>query len=321
MTSTTASESKWRHWILHNLLKACTQESIVSAMAEKDVDPQYARSMVAQVASELDRAPAIEPRALPTASKPTSRTAVDAPLSSDFHEFLQGTDKARAWMPNQGYVYEPIRVPQGNIIRTSDRAVPVVSRLAKPEICVFADFLSPEECDSLIERAREKLARSTVVDQQTGESAVIQDRTSFGTCFRINEADFIGRIEQRIAELVGWPVEHGEGLQILRYRIGGEYKPHFDYFPPMHPGNAGHLANGGQRVATFLMYLNDVEDGGETIFPEIGLSMVPRRGQAVYFSYCNSQNQFDPLTLHGGAPVRRGEKWLATKWLRQNPRV
>lgn len=69
------------------------------------------------------------------------------------------------------------------------------------------------------------------------------------------------------------------------------------------------------------MSLNDVADGGETVFPEIGLSVVPRRGHAVYFSYCNSRNQVDPRTLHGGAPVRCGEKRIATKWLRQLRRV
>ena len=74
-------------------------------------------------------------------------------------------------------------------------------------------------------------------------------------------------------------------------------------------------------MGSLVMYLNDVEDGGETIFPEIGFSVIPRRGHAVYFAYCNSRNQGDPLTLHGGAPVRRGEKWIATKWLRQHRRA
>jgi prolyl 4-hydroxylase len=74
---------------------------------------------------------------------------------------------------------------------------------------------------------------------------------------------------------------------------------------------------GGQRVSTMVMYLNEVEEGGTTIFPEIGLEVVPKKGSAVYFEYTNSQNQLDRLTLHGGSPVTRGEKWIVTKWMRQ----
>jgi prolyl 4-hydroxylase len=121
----------------------------------------------------------------------------------------------------------------------------------------------------------------------------------------------------RIAEFMNWPQERGEGLQILHYHIGGEYKPHYDYFPPQDTGSDPHLATGGQRQATLIIYLNDVEQGGETIFPDTSLSITPRRGSAVYFSYCNSAGQVDPATLHGGAPVLRGEKWIATKWVRE----
>ncbi len=83
------------------------------------------------------------------------------------------------------------------------------------------------------------------------------------------------------------------------------------------PGSAVHLAKGGQRVSTMVIYLNDVEEAGETTFPDVGLSVTPKKGAAVYFEYCNSQNQVDPLTLHAGAPVAAGEKWIATKWMRQ----
>jgi prolyl 4-hydroxylase len=74
---------------------------------------------------------------------------------------------------------------------------------------------------------------------------------------------------------------------------------------------------GGQRVATIIMYLNDVEEGGETVFPKAGVSVAPRKGVAVYFRYTNQLGQLDPMSWHGGAPVRKGEKWIMTKWLRQ----
>ena len=114
-----------------------------------------------------------------------------------------------------------------------------------------------------------------------------------------------------------WPIENGEGIQILHYPVGGEYRPHFDYFPPRDPGSQTHLANGGQRVSTLVMYLNDVEQGGETNFPTLQLSVSPKKGAAAYFEYANSLNQVDPLSLHAGMPVLAGEKWIATKWMRQ----
>jgi prolyl 4-hydroxylase len=113
------------------------------------------------------------------------------------------------------------------------------------------------------------------------------------------------------------PIENGEGLQILHYCTGDEYAPHYDYFPPDDAGSVPHLSQGGQRVASLIIYLNDVEEGGATVFPRLGLTVGPKKGAAVYFEYCNSLGQVDPQTLHGGLPVRKGEKWIATKWMRQ----
>jgi prolyl 4-hydroxylase len=189
--------------------------------------------------------------------------------------------------------------------------------MARPVLAVFDNILSAQECDELIRLSSIKLKRSTIVDPKTGEEEVIEDRSSFGTFFTLNESDFIVNLEQRIAAVMNLPVENGEGLQILHYKVGGEYKPHFDFFSPGDTGSAVHLARGGQRVSTMVMYLNDVKGAGETIFPDLGLSVTPKKGSAVYFEYCNSQNQLDPLTLHGGAPVADGEKWIATKWMRE----
>jgi prolyl 4-hydroxylase len=150
---------------------------------------------------------------------------------------------------------------------------------------------------------------------------VIHDRSSEGTYFMRGENPLVTRIERRLAELSSYPVENGEGLQILHYGVGGEYKPHFDFFEPEYAGSAGHLENGGQRVSTTILYLNDVEVGGETIFPEISLLVSARKGAAVYFSYYDAGGVPDRLTLHGGTPVRSGEKWIATKWVRERPHI
>jgi prolyl 4-hydroxylase len=204
-----------------------------------------------------------------------------------------------------------------NAIETSDRKVHILFALNAPRIVLFGGLLSDAECDELIAASRRKLTPSTVVDAVTGEYHTHPDRTSRGTHFERGENELIRRIENRIAELIGVPVERGEPIQILHYTPGAEYKPHFDFFDPASPGNEKVLAMGGQRVATLVMYLNDVAAGGSTVFPEVGLDVLPRKGNAVYFAYTTEDGQLDRRTLHGGSPVAEGEKWIATKWLRQ----
>ena len=187
--------------------------------------------------------------------------------------------------------------------------------LQKPRVVVLDQFLSEAECDALIEEAKPKLARSLTVHTPSGGDEVNEARTSQGMFFERGQTPLVRRIEERIARLVQWPVEHGEGLQVLHYRPGAEYKPHHDYFEPDAPGTAAILQRGGQRVATLVMYLNQPEAGGGTTFPEVGLEIAPRKGSAVFFSYARPHP--DTLSLHGGAPVLAGEKWVATKWLRE----
>jgi prolyl 4-hydroxylase len=193
--------------------------------------------------------------------------------------------------------------------------VRVLMSLKHPRIVVFGGLLSDDECDALVALSRPRLARSETVDNSTGGSEVNVARTSDGMFFERGETALIARIEQRIASLVNWPVENGEGLQILRYRPGAEYRPHHDYFDPAHPGTATILKRGGQRVGTLVMYLNTPAAGGATTFPDITLEVAPIKGNAVFFSYDRPHTV--TRTLHGGAPVVEGEKWVATKWLRE----
>ncbi|RYF33492.1 MAG: 2-oxoglutarate-dependent dioxygenase, partial [Comamonadaceae bacterium] len=200
-------------------------------------------------------------------------------------------------------------------VDAGDRRVRVLQTLRHPRVIVFGDLLADEECDALIAAARVRLARSLTVETQTGGEVLNVDRTSDGMFFERGESEIVSRIEQRIAALLRWPLEFGEGLQVLRYAPGAQYRPHYDYFDPSEPGTPTILRRGGQRVATLLMYLQEPEQGGSTTFPDVGLEVAPARGTGVFFSY----DRPDPATrtLHGGAPVLAGEKWVATKWLRE----
>jgi len=215
------------------------------------------------------------------------------------------------------YEYDPSPVSSDRMIHAYDRAIHPVLRVEQPQLILFGNVLSTEECDQVIELSEDKLQRSTIIDPDTGRPEIIDSRSSENTAFQLSETPFIDRLDRRISALMNRPLENGEGLQVVRYGVGGEFRSHFDYFPPDQPGHAAHLARGGQRTATLVVYLNDVESGGDTVFPNAGISISPRKGQAVYFRYFNNRGQLDPMTEHAGAPVLAGEKWIMTKWMRR----
>ena len=200
-------------------------------------------------------------------------------------------------------------------IDVGDRQVQVLLSLQKPQLVLFGNLLSHAECDALIDGARPAMARSRTVATQTGGEEINPDRTSRGMFYGRGQTPTVERLEARIARLLRWPVSHGEGLQVLHYLPGAEYKPHHDYFNPQEPSSTAILRRGGQRVGTLVIYLNDLPAGGCTYFPETQLRIHPRKGHAVFFGY--AQPQAHTLTLHGGDPVIEGEKWIATKWLRE----
>jgi prolyl 4-hydroxylase len=284
-------DAAWEGWLSSNVARGCSPDSMVDAMVQAGFAADAARAAV-------------------------HRTFGLSPANPVFAA-AAATEAALAKAAPQTYQYDELPVARGNVIRAHDRDVRVLMRCERPQVIVFGDVLSPDECAEMIERSRHRLKRSTTVNPATGKEDVIRNRTSEGIWYQRGEDAFIERMDRRIASLMNWPVENGEGLQILHYGTTGEYRPHFDYFPPDQPGSAVHTAQGGQRVATLVVYLNDVPDGGETIFPEAGMSVAARQGGAVYFRYMNGRRQLDPLTLHGGAPVLGGDKWIMTKWMRE----
>lgn len=199
----------------------------------------------------------------------------------------------------------------------------------KPRLYHYRNFMTAEECDHFIKLALPTMQKSTVVDTATGKSVDSQIRTSFGTFLRRGQDDVVSDVERRIAEFSMVPIDNGEGFQILRYEQGQKYESHYDYF---HDSWNADPAKGGQRVATMLMYLSDVTSGGETVFPQsaerpnygadersacgrYGLSVKPRKGDAVLFFSLDHTQQLDTASLHGGCPVVDGIKWSATKWM------
>jgi prolyl 4-hydroxylase len=193
----------------------------------------------------------------------------------------------------------------GNKIITTDHEINIVGRMDEPLILILENVLSDAECDALVNLAKDRMERAKI-----GKSHVVSDiRTSSSMFFEESENELIQRVESRVTELLNIPISHAEPLQILHYKSGEQYQPHYDYF------TSGNVAN--NRICSLVMYLNDVEEGGETYFPSLHFSVTPRKGSAVYFEYFYNDNRLNELTLHAGNPVVVGEKWVATQWMRR----
>lgn len=206
------------------------------------------------------------------------------------------------------------RHPEAPQVVVNGHAVDVTLSMASPELRVLENLLTEQECAGLIELARPRLDRAQIVAAD-GTYQADERRTSAGMFFALHELPLIRVIEQRLADLLGVPVNHGEALQVLHYQPGQEYEPHYDWFDPELPSYEPITEIGGQRIASVVIYLNTPVEGGGTAFPEVGVTVTARRGSAVYFAY----EAGDLNSLHAGLPVIRGEKWIATKWLRQRP--
>ncbi|KAI5057397.1 hypothetical protein GOP47_0027412 [Adiantum capillus-veneris] len=216
-----------------------------------------------------------------------------------------------------------------------DEAVPftidptkVINLSWKPRAFLYKGFLTEEECDHLIELAKDGLQKSAVVDHDSGKPILSTVRTSSGMFIDRDKDEVVSRIEDKIAIWTFLGKENGERMQVLKYQKGEKYEPHYDYFR-----DKVNQGQGGHRVATVLMYLSNVAQGGETVFPDAkrgrrfsmdetfsdcakrGVSVKPRKGDALLFFSLSTEAIPDPSSLHGGCPVIEGEKWSATKWI------
>ena len=238
----------------------------------------------------------------------TALEALEEVMLGHVQALASGQDAPQAVIPW-------VDTASGNTLWAHDREIRILMSSDHPRVVMLGNVLSQDECNELIAMARKRLGRSETVVNETGGNEINEARTSEGMFFNRAENELVERIERRLAALTHWPIENGEGLQVLRYGIGAEYKPHFDYFDPAQPGSKAVLRRGGQRVGTVVLYLNTPENGGATTFPDAGLSVYPCAGYAAFFSYAMA----DPgsKTLHGGAPLVVGEKWVATKWMRE----
>jgi len=185
-----------------------------------------------------------------------------------------------------------------------------------PRLRAIGGFISEAECSWLIERAGDRLRRATVVDP-AGRMSVKGVRTNSSVEFLLADMDLvIEAIRFRISAATRLPLPLFEPVQVLHYAPGQEFRPHHDYFDPKLPGHAEQIREHGQRIATFLIYLNDDYTGGETVFPRAQISYRGNAGDALFLANVDRSGQPNALTLHSGSPPVRGEKWILSQWIR-----
>lgn len=189
------------------------------------------------------------------------------------------------------------------------RRVPV----NKAQLYVWPGFLAPETCDALIALTDERLRKSDTTDA-FADPKIRTSRSSDIGCLGHN---LVMQLDELIAEAIGIHWSYSDATQTQRYDVDQEYKAHYDYFTPGTRDYQVHCQYTGQRTWTFMIYLNDVEEGGGTRFRRLEKTIMPEKGKAVIWNNLNPDGSVNPYTIHHGMKVRKGVKYVITKWFRE----
>lgn len=181
---------------------------------------------------------------------------------------------------------------------------------AAPDATLFRRLVAPAECEQIALAAEPLMAPSVVVNPRTGRQEHNPIRTSSGAVLGPTRENLvIQAVARRLAAITDTSWTQGEPFSVLHYAPGQEYRPHLDVLPG--------AAN--QRIKTAIIYLNEGYEGGETDFPALGLTVRGGKGDVLVFENVTSDGAVQALARHAGLPVRRGVKWIATRWIRARP--
>ncbi|HET9811108.1 MAG TPA: 2OG-Fe(II) oxygenase [Sphingomicrobium sp.] len=183
---------------------------------------------------------------------------------------------------------------------------------ARLDLFVVRDFLGPQDCAALIDRIEARRRPSEIAD----DVGIANFRTS-ETCDLDSHDQAVASVDRKIAGLLGLELAASEPIQGQRYSAGQEFKPHTDTFEPGGYDHYVHTADTGQRTWTAMVYLNEPEDGGATRFKAIGKTIRPEAGKLLAWNNLGADGAPNPATIHQGMKVRRGVKFIITKWFRE----
>ena len=237
----------------------------------------------------------------------------------------------RGWQPAQGQLRVLANTPgaaqtdwrslRAHVELAAWQAVPPSITLhADPAVIAVPRLVDDAVCRWLIEKARSRLTRALVYEALSKRTTVSETRSNTAATFGLLDTDVVSVLAQvRMAACAGIPFRHLEPMSVLHYDEGEEITAHFDFVDPGVPDYEGQIAAQGQRVVTFLAYLNDDYAGGETEFLELGLCHKGRRGDGLYFVNAGPDSRADTRTLHAGRAPTNGEKWIVSQFMRNRP--
>ncbi|WP_291063274.1 2OG-Fe(II) oxygenase [Hyphomonas sp.] len=183
----------------------------------------------------------------------------------------------------------------------------------KAQVYVWNKFLVPDVCDAVVDVIDHQLRASTTADAFANPKI----RTSRTSDIGMLGHDLIMQLDELMAEAIGIHWSYADITQGQRYDLDQEYKAHYDYFTPGSHEYQVFCQFLGQRTWTFMIYLNDVEEGGGTRFRRLEKTIMPEKGKAVIWNNLNPDGTVNPYTIHHGMKVRKGSKYVITKWFRE----
>jgi prolyl 4-hydroxylase len=198
----------------------------------------------------------------------------------------------------------------------------LVTLNAEPPVCSVPSFATPPLCEWMMAQAQGRLTRAQVYNPHTGGLEHAEERTNSSALVSLLDTDLAHIVVQaRIAATVGRPFGHLEPAFVLHYAPGQTFHDHYDFVDPETPGYTQEIARNGQRILTFLLYLNDDYEGGETDFPRLGLSHRGTLGEGLFFSNVTASGEAATEMLHAGRPPQSGEKWVLSQFIRNRTLV
>uniref|UniRef100_L7M002 procollagen-proline 4-dioxygenase n=1 Tax=Rhipicephalus pulchellus TaxID=72859 RepID=L7M002_RHIPC len=218
--------------------------------------------------------------------------------------------RCRYYYGRNGFLrLQPVKIEEANL---------------KPYIITFHDIIGDRDINDLLAYATPRLFRSTHYGEHGTETSLI--RTSSTAWLGDQDAPVATRLNRFVESLLGLGSQYLKGeaeyYQLANYGVGGQYIAHHDFLADIYADPNRKLddfeRSAGDRIATLMFYLSDVEEGGATVFPHLGVRLTPKKGNAAFWWNLNSDGEGEQLTKHGGCPVLYGSKWIANKWFRSN---
>uniref|UniRef100_A0A3Q1IFQ1 procollagen-proline 4-dioxygenase n=1 Tax=Anabas testudineus TaxID=64144 RepID=A0A3Q1IFQ1_ANATE len=186
----------------------------------------------------------------------------------------------------------------------------------RPRIVRYHDIVTEKEMERVKELAKPRLRRATISNPITGALETAHYRISKSAWLGAFEHPVVDTINQRIEDVTGLDVTTAEDLQVANYGVGGQYEPHFDFGRKDEPDAFEELGT-GNRIATWLLYMSDVQAGGATVFTDVGAAVQPKKGTAVFWYNLHPSGEGDYRTRHAACPVLVGNKWVSNKWIHE----